>query len=97
MDAVKFVNELIRMNKAEGVVTEGFDIDSLNAEEFVTMVEQWSKDHPRKTNREVFLEVFGDTDINKLREIQLGWNRWLNSEYFGKSKECTEAETVNEE
>lgn len=92
MEAVKFVKELIRMNKAEGVVTEGFDIDSLNAEEFVAMVEQWSKDHPRKTNREVFLEVFGDADSNKLREIQLVWNRWLNSEYIGK-----EEENVNEE
>lgn len=72
MDAIKFVNEKVRMcnavrknNTCRGCRLHGFggcDFDHLagdnRVEEAVKRVEEWSKEHPRKTRQELFLEQY---------------------------------------
>ena len=55
MDAVKFVETLQRKIKNENrdeIIIRTTDDANL----FVDLVEEWSKDHPRKTRQSVFLE-----------------------------------------
>ena len=74
MDAVKFVNERKRMCNHSSCVlnlskecpfakVKGAFICSdwvqSHPEEAVAIVEKWSKEHPGKTNRDKFFEVFG--------------------------------------
>lgn len=72
MDAIKFVNEKVRMcnavrknNTCRGCRLHGFggcDFDHLagdnRVEEAVKRVEEWSKENPRKTRQELFLEQY---------------------------------------
>lgn len=72
MDAIKFVNEKVRMcnavrknNTCQGCRLHGFggcDFDHLagdnRVEEAVKRVEEWSKENPRKTRQELFLEQY---------------------------------------
>lgn len=54
MDAVKFLKECRRMiNLGESVPLTDCDV---TAEEVVANVEWWSKNNPRKTRQDVFLE-----------------------------------------
>lgn len=68
MDAIEFVKQLRRMN-AQGVSKNHFiypcagqEPDS--PEEIVAEVEQWSKEHPRKTRQSVFLEQWPDARVD---------------------------------
>lgn len=78
MDAVKFVKERDRMCKSyydaeNGHCSDGCpayavqctDLDglSIDAEELVTLVEEWSAAHPRKTRQSVFLEQWPQANI----------------------------------
>lgn len=80
MDAVKFIKERDRMCKSyydaeKGYCSDGCpahdvqcsDLDGLStdAEELVTLVEEWSAAHPRKTRQDVFLEQYPDARIDK--------------------------------
>lgn len=71
MDAVKFIKERDRMCKSYYDAEKGYcsdecpahdvqcsDLDGLSsdAEELVTLVEEWSASHPRKTRQSMFLE-----------------------------------------
>lgn len=71
MDAIKFIKERDRMCKSyydaeKGRCSDGCpahdvqcsDLDDLStdAEELVTLVEEWSAAHPRKTRQSMFLE-----------------------------------------
>lgn len=73
MDAVKFIKERDRMCKSyydaeKGYCSDGCpahdvqcsDLDGLStdAEELVTLVEEWSAAHPRKTRQSVFLDNY---------------------------------------
>ena len=79
MDAVKFIEERDRMCKSyyyaeKGHCSDGCpahdvqctDLDGLStdAEELVTLVEEWSAAHPRKTRQSVFLEQYPDAEID---------------------------------
>ena len=79
MDAVKFIKERDRMCKSyydaeKGHCSDGCpahdtqctDLDDLStdAEELVTLVEEWSAAHPRKTRQDVFLEQWPDANVN---------------------------------
>ena len=68
MDAIEFVKQLRRMN-AQGASKNHFiypcagqEPDS--PEEVVAEVEQWSKEHPRKTRQSVFLEQWPDARVD---------------------------------
>ena len=78
MDAVKFINERDRMCKSyydaeKGHCSDGCpahdtqctDLDDLStdAEELVTLVEEWSAAHPRKTQQDVFLAQWPGASI----------------------------------
>lgn len=80
MDAVKFIKERDRMCKSyydaeKGYCSDGCpahdvqcsDLDGLStdAEELVTLVEEWSAAHPRKTRQSVFLEQWPNAKIRK--------------------------------
>lgn len=68
MDAVEFLKEKERMCSKCGVCpadkqNNGFDMDcdSLEVEkpeEFVAIVEKWSREHPVKTRQSEFLEIY---------------------------------------
>lgn len=57
MDAVEFVKQLRRMDKNTSRKYSVFD-DS--PEDVVSEVEEWAKEHPRKTRQSVFLEQWPD-------------------------------------
>ena len=61
MDAIEFVKQLRRMDKYCGRKYSIFD-DS--PEDVVAEVEQWSKEHPRKTRQSVFLEQWPDAQLD---------------------------------
>ena len=68
MDAIEFVKQLRRMDE-KGVLKNHFiyprvgrETDS--PEDVVAEVEQWSKEHPRKTRQSVFLEQWPDAIIS---------------------------------
>lgn len=73
MDALEFLRERERMcNSYDGCKGCPFDnskcvIDSTISDEdckrIVATVEQWSKDHPRKTRQSVFLEQYPEARI----------------------------------
>lgn len=82
MDAIKFIKERDRMCKSyydaeKGRCSDGCpahdvqcsDLDDLStdAEELVTLVEEWSAAHQRKTRQSVFLEQWPQADIDNTR------------------------------
>lgn len=70
MDALKFVRETNRMCKSFGNSCEdcpasdvsGCMVDQLY-EEIVPIVEEWSKEHPRKTRQDAFLEQWPEAVV----------------------------------
>ena len=63
MDALKFVKERNRMCKSFGGSCDDCPVDKntcCNAfewqEELITIVDEWSKEHPHKTRQDLFLE-----------------------------------------
>lgn len=75
MDALEFVREKNRMCKSFGygegcmscpVYKEGSNrcMATLWKEEIIPIVEKWSKENPRKTRQDVFLEQYPDTIID---------------------------------
>lgn len=86
MDAIKFIKERDRMCKSyydaeKGRCSDGCpahdvqcsDLDDLStdAEELVTLVEEWSAAHPSKTRRDVFMKQWPGTrlDVNGVPSI----------------------------
>lgn len=76
MDAVKFLKEKERMcNYYNRKCENGCPIDGdfpcdfmilMNPNDIVNRVEQWSKEHPRKTRLQDFLEKFPKAKFNEL-------------------------------
>ena len=74
MDALEFFMERRRMcnsySDCEGCPLEGAECvvrdmtSEDNCERIVTAVEQWSKEHPRKTRQSVFLEQYPNARID---------------------------------
>lgn len=74
MDALEFLKERKRMctscKGCDGCPLEGthcvlsYATDDEDYERIIAAVEQWSKDHPRKTRQSVFLEQWPDAIIS---------------------------------
>lgn len=75
MDALEFVRETNRMCKSfstdcgggGGICPakkHGNCIATLSNEEIVPIVEKWSKEHPRKTRQDAFLEQYPDAPLS---------------------------------
>lgn len=71
MDAIKFIKERNRMCKSFGASCKDCPADKnicCNAfewqEELVTIVEEWSKEHPHKTRQDLFLEQYPDVSLS---------------------------------
>ena len=75
MDAVKFLQERVRMCNSFSPDCEGCRVDEEkpvisecyrwmfeNHERFVKIVEEWAAAHPRKTRQSVFLEQYPEAD-----------------------------------
>lgn len=69
MDTAKFFSEFSRMCKSTNDCTKcqyhGDKCDNAIEllEKTVAMVEQWSREHPRKTRQDVFLEQWPEAEI----------------------------------
>lgn len=69
MDVVEFFSEFRRMCKSSSDCTKcqhhGDKCDNAIGlfEKTVAMVEQWSREHPRKTRQDVFLEQWPETKL----------------------------------
>ena len=61
MDAIEFVKQLRRMNKN---ASRKYNIFNDSPEDVVAEVEEWAKEHPRKTRQSVFLEQFPEASIS---------------------------------
>ena len=64
MDAVKFIEESRRMYKVTGKHSPTL-AEWIPAGDVVKEVEQWSKEHPRKTRQSVFLEQYPEANIGE--------------------------------
>lgn len=81
MDALEFLKERKRMcnyySHCKGCPLDGSKcvIDNAVSDEdckrFATSVEQWSKEHPRKTRQSVFLEQYPETIIDAFGALQI--------------------------
>ena len=77
MDAVKYLKAKNRMLKADEwskLFTRG--VACSNIEQCVAHVEQWAKEHPVKTYKDKFLEMFPNAPegfVHRVSLIELGW------------------------
>ena len=69
MDVIEFFSEFRRMCKSSSDCTKceyhGDKCDNANEifEKTVAVVEQWSREHPRKTRQDVFLEQWPEAEL----------------------------------
>lgn len=89
MDALKFFKEWNRMcsssNECAKCPFNGQKCDLIRVimEEHIAAVEQWSKEHPRKTRQDVFLEQYPGAWVDEdgcLRICPNGISPWHRSE-----------------
>lgn len=81
MDALEFLKERKRMcngyKDCIGCPLKGekCDIRNFSTDEsynkIISIVEQWSKEHPRKTRQSVFLEQYPETELDRHGVLQL--------------------------
>lgn len=84
MDALEFIRERNRMCKSFGVCCNNCPADK-NAscdsfewkEELATIVEKWSKENPRKTRQDVFLEQWPNAQC--IDGILVFCPRWIDT------------------
>ena len=84
MNALEFIRERNRMCKSFGVCCNNCPADK-NAscdsfawkEELVTIVEKWSKENPRKTRQDVFLEQWPNAQC--IDGILVFCPRWIDT------------------
>lgn len=103
MDALKFIEERNRMCNYYGggnapsecaecpaLQRKCLSVRSVTAE-YIAAVEQWSKEHPRKTRQDVFLEQYPESWVDEdgcLRICPNGISPWHRS----KDGECITAD-----
>ena len=81
MDALEFIRERNRMCKSFGVCCDNCPADKNTAcdsfawkEELVAIVEKWSKENPRKTRQDAFLEQYPNAQcIDGILVFCPGW------------------------
>ena len=78
MDAVKFIEERNRMC---GTMSEMWGV---NAAQIVKNTEEWSAAHPRKTRKDVFLEQWPDTQLDKEGNVIICPKQLCKGEEFNK-------------
>ena len=61
MDAVEFIKQVRRMEKAKGEAI-CFKLEEIDTE-IVERVEKWAKEHPVKTRQDEFLKQWPDAEI----------------------------------
>lgn len=94
MDAMEFIRERNRMCKHFRVCAEcpansvicGTIGETNDAERLVQIVEEWAKEHPRKTRQSVFLEQWPEARVDKdgiLRICPADIAKSLRDEYGG--------------
>ncbi len=71
MDALKFVKERNRMCKSFGESCDGCPANKNTCcdafewqEELITIVDEWSKEHPHKIRQDLFLEQYPDVSLS---------------------------------
>lgn len=64
MDAVEFINARDRMIKETGSAPTVEYTHAKSAEEIVTIVEKWAREHPAKTRQSEFLRMFPNVILN---------------------------------
>lgn len=99
MDAVKFIEERNRMCMAchRCVGCKAYDEDSdycrvdIESSEKpdgqVSIVEQWAKEHPRKTRQSVFLEQYPEVEIDECGHLQLCPKR-ISADCRSRYRDC---------
>lgn len=107
MDALEFLRERKRMCKSFGNPCDGCplhghpctSISSMNdgdCERLLVEVEQWSKEHPRKTRQSVFLEQYpnawtcADGVLSICPKVVADWHRSTFGTYIDGSKTCVD-------
>lgn len=108
MDVIKFIKERDRMCKSyydaeKGRCSDGCpahdvqcsDLDDLStdAEELVTLVEEWTAAHPRKTRQSVFLEQWPEAELDTNGAVAI-CPTILSSDYRSANKRCKHAGTA---
>lgn len=100
MDAIKFINETVRMcsfitNKCTGCPLHEFNgcnLDDLvgygNVEQVVKIVEKWSKEHPRKTRQSLFLEQNPEANVGSDGVLQI-CPCLITASYRANGSRCT--------
>ena len=92
MDAVTFLKEYNRL--CTGRRCSDCPLESaacrppqgMNIEKTVSIVEKWSKEHPRRTNADVFREVFDSNALSVFSMDSARFIAWTNNEYIDKEK-----------
>lgn len=93
MDVVEFFSELRRMCKSSSDCTKceyhGDRCDNAIElfEKTVAVVEQWSREHPRKTLQSVFLEQYPETEIDE-EGILLICPKFISADYRNRYDNC---------
>lgn len=100
MDALKFIEERNRMcdyyKYKKGCEDEccdcpAFDIMCSSVQfmtsECIAVVEQWAKEHPRKTRQSVFLEQYPETEIDE-EGILLICPKFISADYRNRYDNC---------
>ena len=94
MDALEFLREHKRMcNRYEGCCDCPLEVSicpgssTMPDEDYkklITVVEHWSKEHPRKTRQSVFLEQWPDTQLDKKGNVIICPKQLCRGEEFNK-------------
>lgn len=97
MDAIEFVNKMVRMcaeyPECDGcpVAVQNDDEDCMakvSAEQMVAIVEEWAKKNPVKTRQSVFLEQYPEAEIDKCGCLMLCPKR-ISADYRNSYGNCT--------
>lgn len=94
MDVVEFFSEFRRMCKSSSDCAKceyhGNKCDNANEifEKTVAVVEQWSREHPRKTRQDVFLKQWPEAELDESGCLML-CPLIVSAEHRNKHGECT--------
>ena len=95
MDALDFVRERNRMCKSLGGCCGDCPANDVSGciayqwdEKIVPIVEKWSKENPRKTRQDAFLEQWSEVEIDK-KGILLVCPKLISTDYREKCGSCT--------
>lgn len=104
MDALEFLRERKRMcnlcKHCEGCPLEragcglGTSASDEEYEEIIAAVEQWSKEHPRKTRQSVFLEQWPEAEIDENGYLML-CPITVSADRRNRHDDCTTLKCIN--